>query len=42
MRAFRIGLCFRAIMLRILGFRASGGILPGTSWPMTGGDSGTS
>jgi hypothetical protein len=42
MLAFRGCFGFRGIMLRILGFRVSGGILPGTSLPMTGGGSGMS
>jgi hypothetical protein len=42
MLACRGSLNFRGIMLRILGFRVSGGILPGTSLPMTGGGLGMS
>ena len=37
----RGGLNFHGIMLRILGFRVSGGILPGIFWLRMGGGSGT-
>jgi hypothetical protein len=38
----RTGLNFLGIMLRILGFRVSGGILPGISWRTMDGGLGTS
>jgi hypothetical protein len=42
MLACRGGLNFRGIMLRILGFRVSGGILPGILSPKMGGGLGMS
>ncbi len=42
MLACRGGLHFRGIMLRILGFRVSGGIIPGICAPKTGGGLGMS